>query len=316
LELKRQHWKLNNILFSKVYSYNIKPNRMKTLNLIPMVLVLIFSSCNKDNDDSQTNEAKLIIKFKFDPNQERLNNLGQPSALTDGNAAQSPTIGKMSANYIEFTPEAFTPLGDGEVVFSGDETTAGGANAINFQTAVFAGDNETFLSIPLREVTNGNYEWVRVSLAYQEGDINFKAADGNDYSGTLSSFVGYNTYITNFELNGSDFEVNANRLQGFWAFEALGFTSQGQAPEGATTVPNPLFDSSPIPQGSCVVTGQFENGLTITGNETSDVVVTLSFSINNSFEWTEVNADGKYEPAAGEQVVDMGLRGLIPSVSN
>ena len=61
---------------------------------------------------------------------------------------------------------------------------------------------------------------------------------------------------------------------------------------------------------------QFENEFTITGNETQDVVVTLSFSINNSFEWTEVVSDGKYEPGAGEQVVDMGLRGLIPSVSN
>ncbi len=65
-----------------------------------------------------------------------------------------------------------------------------------------------------------------------------------------------------------------------------------------------------------MVTGAFENGLTITGNETQDVEVILSFSINNSFEWTEVNADGKYEPAAGEQVVDMGLRGLIPMVAN
>lgn len=65
-----------------------------------------------------------------------------------------------------------------------------------------------------------------------------------------------------------------------------------------------------------MVTGEFENGFTITGNETQDIVVTLSFSINNSFEWTEVNADGKYEPSAGEQVVDMGLRGLIPIVSN
>ena len=153
-------------------------------------------------------------------------------------------------------------------------------------------------------------------MAYQEGTINFKASDGNDYSGTLASFVGYNTYITSVNLNGSIFDVNANRLQGFWAFEALGFTSQGQAPEGATTAPNPLFDSSPIPQGSCVVTGQFANGLTITGNETQDVVVTLSFSVNNSFEWTEVNADGKFEPEASEQVVDMGLRGMIPSVGN
>lgn len=63
-----------------------------------------------------------------------------------------------------------------------------------------------------------------------------------------------------------------------------------------------------------MVTGQFENGLTISGDETEDVIVTLSFSINDSFEWTEVNVDGKYEPGAGEQVVDMGLRGLIPIV--
>ena len=77
-----------------------------------------------------------------------------------------------------------------------------------------------------------------------------------------------------------------------------------------------MFNSSPIPQGSCVVTGQFANGLTVTGNETQDIVVMLSFSINNSFEWTEVNFDGKYEPTAGEQVVDMGLRGLIPIVEN
>lgn len=289
---------------------------MKILNLLLIVCVVTVSSCASDADDTTPAEPQLIIKLKFDPTQARLNNLGQPSTIPAGNAAQSPTIRRMSANYIEFAPSPTTLLGQGEIIFTGPETTSGGNNAINFQSATFAGNDEVFLSIPLSEVANGNYDWVRVSLAYQEGDINFKAANGNDYSGTLASFVGYNTYITSFNLNGSSFNVNANRLQGFWAFEALGFASQGQAPEGATTVPNPLFNSSPIPQGSCVVTGQFANGLTVTGNETQDVVVTLSFSINNSFEWTEVNFDGKYEPTAGEQVVDMGLRGLIPIVEN
>ena len=288
---------------------------MKNFNLIWLICVFALFSCSEDNDDAPS-EPQLIIKFKFDPNQERLNNFGQPSTIPMGNAAQSPDVRRMSANYIEFAPTASTLLGEGEIVFIGPETTAGGSNAIDFQNARFAGDNEMFLSIPLSEVSSGNYDWVRVSLAYQEGDIDFKAVDGNDYTGTLASFVGYNSYITSFNLNDSSFDVNANRLQGFWVFEALGFTAEGQAPEGATTVPNTLFNSSPVPQGSCVVTGQFENGLTITGSETQDVVVTLSFSINNSFEWTEVNADGKFEPTAGEQVVDMGLRGLIPMVSN
>ncbi|MFC4722721.1 hypothetical protein ACFO5O_10335 [Geojedonia litorea] len=282
---------------------------MKTIRFVIAVFTLIVVSCSEDKDDNP--QPNLVIKLKFDTSQERLNNLGQPSTVANGNAAQSPIVNRMSANYIEFAPTATTLLGQGAIIFKGPETTAGGSNAIDFQNAVFAGNNETFLTVPLSNIASGNYQWVRVSLAYQEGTINL-LVNGTDISGTLGSFVGFNNYITTFNLNGSSIEVNANKLQGFWAFEALGFTSQGQAPEGATTVPNPLFDTSPVPQGSCVVTGQFANGLTITGNETEDVVITLSFSINNSFEWTEVNVDGKFEPGAGEQVVDMGLRGLIP----
>lgn len=289
---------------------------MNVFKLLVCSCLIGLTSCSEDNDDSSSGavEKNLIIKLKFDPTQERLGNLGEPVSVEVGNAAQSPNVSKMSANYIEFAPSALTALGTGEIIFEGAETTEGGARAIHFQNAIFAGHNETFLSIPLSQVRAGHYEWVRVSLAYQEGDIQFLHTDGNEYTGTLASFVGYNTYISEFSLNGSVLPVNSNKLQGFWAFESSGFVVEGQAPEGATTVPNPLFNSSPIPQGSCVVTGEFENGLTISGEETEDVVVTLSFSTNTSFEWTEVNDDGKYEPSAGEQVVDMGLRGLIPSV--
>jgi hypothetical protein len=91
------------------------------------------------------------------------------------------------------------------------------------------------------------------------------------------------------------------------------YATSGQAPAGATTVPNPIASTSPIPAGSCVVTGKFNENLIINGNETRDVVITLSLSINKSFEWSEVTADGKYEPSIGENVVDMGLRGLIPT---
>ena len=290
---------------------------MNNIIFTVFAIAIFLVSCSSDNNESVGNnsEVNLIIKFKFDPNQERLNNIGQPSTIPAGNAAQSLVVSRMSANYIELAPTAFTALGQGEILFQGTETTQGGSVAIDFQNAQFAGNNQTFVTIPLSDVAAGNYEWVRISLAYQEGGINL-IANGNEITGTLGSFVGFNNYITSFNINGSTFNVNDNKLQGFWAFEALGFTSQGQAPEGATTVPNPLFNSSPIPQGSCVVTGEFSTPFIITGNETDDIEVVLSFSINNSFEWTEVNNDGKYEPAAGEQVVDMGLRGLIPSVSN
>ena len=292
---------------------------MKILNLIMCIVILGITSCSDESinepiGNPAPEEANLVIKFKFDPNQIRLNNLGQPATIPNGNAAQSPSFARMSTHYIELAPTTNTLLGQGAIIYEGPTTTQGGEEAIDFQEAKFAGNNETFLTIPLSQVATGNYNWVRVSLAYQEGAINFLAADGNEYSGTLASFVGYNTYVPTLNFNGASFPINENKLQGFWAFEALGFTSQGQAPPGATTVPNPLFNSSPIPQGSCVVTGEFENGLTITGTETEDVVVTLSFSVNNSFEWTEINTDGKYEPQAGETLVDMGLRGLIPIV--
>lgn len=290
---------------------------MKKIGLNLVLLVFIFS-CSEDNNNpvgDNFQDPKLIIKLRFDPNQIRLDNLGQPAVIPNGNAAQSPSISRMSANYIEFAPNPSTLLGNGEIIFEGPQTNAGGEMAIDFQNATFGSNEEVFYELPLSEISSGTYQWVRVSLAYQEGDIDF-LLEGNEYTGTLASFVGYNTYITNLSVNGTTFEINENKLQGFWAFEVMGFTSQGQAPEGATTVPNPLFDTSPIPQGSCVVTGEFENGLTITGDETQDVEVILSFSINNSFEWVEVNADGKFEPSAGEQVVDMGLRGLIPIVAN
>lgn len=289
---------------------------MTSTKLMLCGLALSLFACNSDDGNApQTNDAKLIIKLNFDANQTRLDNLGQPATIPAGNAAQTPNVQQMSANYIEFAPNATTLLGQGEIIYEGPETNAGGDLAIDFQQAILAGQDDTFLEVPLSSVAAGNYDWVRVSLSYQEGDIVILQS-GVDVTARLASFLGYNNYITSFDLNGNIFNVNDDVLQGFWAVEALGFTAQGQAPEGATTVPNPLFDTSPVPQGSCVVTGQFENGLTISGEETEDIVVTLSFSINNSFEWTEVNTDGKFEPSAGEQVVDMGLRGLLPRVQN
>ena len=279
--------------------------------LFGFLIGLGFFSCQKDDVSTEPN---LIIKFKFDANQIRLNNLGQPATIPVGNAAQTPIFNSISAHYFELAPNAFTQLGQGTVLYHAPETMAGGDSAIDFSQAKIVGEDEVFLSIPLSQVTQGSYEWVRVSLSYQNFDVSIRN-DGTDYTGTFASFVGFNTYLNTHYIGTNSFPVNGNRAQGYWAFALndFPFATSGQAPAGATTVPNPIAATSPIPSGSCVVTGKFANNLVINGNETKDVVVTLSLSINNSIEWTEVNADGKYEPAAGENIVDMGLRGLIPS---
>ena len=280
------------------------------LVILLLVTVVSFYSCSSDSNS----EPMLIIKFQFDPNQARLNNLGQPTAVAIGNAAQSPLFNTISAHYVEMAPNATTQIGQGRILYHAPETNLGGTNAIDFSQSKIVSQGETFLKTPLSQVAAGSYEWMRVSLSYQNYQINIRNS-GVDYAGTLASFVGFNTYISTFNIGNNIFPVNANRAQGYWAFGLNNqpYSSSGQAPQGATTVPNPIAATSPIPAGSCVVTGRFINNLVLDGTETNDVVITLSLSINNSFEWQEVTTDGKFEPSIGENVTDMGLRGLVPT---
>lgn len=262
---------------------------------------------------------KLVFKFTFDSTQTRLDNLGNPAIMPANHRGQHPTFNKMSAHYIELAPNMFTALGTGAVIYLAPQTTAGGATAIDFNQSVKVGQNEEFFSMPLKDVPAGTYEWLRVSLAYQNYDITYRVSPPAfptvfDGVGTVASFIGYRTYIQNYVINSQTQTVNANKDQGFWGFESFGSVVSGQAPPGATTVPNPLFASSPIPAGSCIVTAAFSAPLTITGNETSDIVVNVSLSINNSFEWIETGGNNLYEPLNGDTVIDMGVRGMVPIV--
>ncbi len=279
--------------------------------------VLLFTSCEKigDINNAAISNAKVNFIFKFDSTQQRLNAIGQPAPMPAGNAGQSPRFNTMSAHYVEMTPTAFTALGAGAILYRAAEVTTGGATAIDFSNSKFAGNNQTFLSVPVRSIAAGTYTWLRVSLAYQNYNIYMNAL-GQTVDATLASFIGYKTYLGNYKVKDSTVMVNANKLQGYWALEGkvfgIGFLSQGQAPPGATTVPNPLFASSPIPAGSCLVTGQFLTPLIITGNETQDINIVVSLSTNKSFEWIDVDNNGTYDPSNGDQVIDMGIRGMIP----
>jgi hypothetical protein len=286
--------------------------------IFPIAAVLLLvASCKKDSVEQPTTPVtpapRLIFKFKFDSTQTRLDNLGQPATLPANHGAQCPVFRFMSAHYIEMTTNATTGLGQGTVLYHAPETTQGGPTAIDFSQSRVVAEGQEFYSVPLSSVAPGNYNYLRVSLAYQNYDVKVRA-NSIDFTGTLASFIGYNTYISSFTPNTVPVTVNANKAQGYWAFEAFSQVSQGQAPPGATTVPNPIFATSPIPQGSCLVTGQFATPFTITGNETADVVVIVSLSTNQSFEWVEHSTPGFYEPLNGDTVMDMGIRGLVPIV--
>lgn len=277
------------------------------------IAILVFQSCQKTV--TGTSEAKVNFIFKFDSTQVRLNAIGQPSPMPAGNAGQSPRFNTMSAHYVEMAPSVFTALGGGAILYKVPQVNTGGATAIDFSNSKFAGNNQVFLSVPIKNFAAGTYNWLRVSLAYQNYNIYVNAL-GQTIDATLASFIGFNTYLNSFKVKDSTVTVNANKLQGYWALEGkylgFGFLSTGQAPPGATTVPNPLFATSPIPQGSCLVTGQFLTPLVVTGNETSDINIVVSLSTNKSFEWIDVDGNGTFDPNNGDMVIDMGIRGMIP----
>jgi hypothetical protein len=279
--------------------------------------VLLFSTCKKENTNTAT--PRLIFKFVLDSTQIRLNNIGQSAPLKTGNAAQSPIFNAIAAHYIELAPTANTPFGKGQIVYKGQETTKGGSMAILFDSLKSVKNNEVFFSIPISQVPKGTYEWLRVSLAYQNYNIKLKHTYQNQayyLDGTLASFIGYNSYLNDVKIKDKSLPINANKKQGFWAFEIAPkapYLPNGQTFSGesaATTVVNPISTSSPIPAGSCVVTGSIDKKLEITGLEIVDVVITVSLSTNKSFEWEDTKKDGWFEPAAGEKVVDMGVRGM------
>jgi hypothetical protein len=282
------------------------------ISFLLLITIVFISSCKKKTNEPD--EPKLIIKIVVDSTQVRLGNLGTPSTIPSGNAGQHPNFNSIAVHYLELAPNASTALGSGAILYHASETTLGGNLAIDFSKAIVKKSGEVYLEIPLKNVPIGNYDWVRLSVSYQNYDVKFYYA-GQPYTGTIASFVGFKNYITSFLVKNQSVAVNANKSQGYWAFESIAGIQSGQS-AGSTTVPNPLASTSPIPIGSCVVTGQFANSFSISGNEKNDITVTMSLSINKSFEWKDLNGNGKWDVdlGSGEDVVDMGLRGLIPIV--
>jgi hypothetical protein len=227
------------------------------MKLHPFIAVIAtavaFASC-KISDKNWPATVNVNFIFKFDSTQVRLNGIGAPVGVPAGNGAQSPRFNKMSAHYVELTPTAFTALGTGAVVYRAAEVGSSPNNAIDFSKASFAGNNETFLSIPLSQLAAGTYTYLRVSLAYQNYNV-YISVPGQTINATVASFIGFNTYIGSYKIKDSTVIVNDNKKHGYWAVEAsvpgFGFVTSGQAPQGATTVPNPLFATSAVPAFMC-----------------------------------------------------------------
>ncbi|HTA61981.1 MAG TPA: hypothetical protein VK835_05975 [Bacteroidia bacterium] len=343
---------------------------MKKITILSLLVLVAFASCKKDTKNTTTTPPatttapQLRFVFKFDSTQVRLDGFGNPSTLPLNHGGQSPHFNGMSAHYIEMTQNNMTAIGAGAILYTTPTTTISPAitvwnsshtnsqvysDAINFDQETVVGDGQQFFSKPLSQITPGTYPYVRISVAYQNYDIKYAilpntpisstytTPPGSTYysTGTIASFIGYNTLISSYKIKTQTDVVNGAKQQGYWTFESAPYVigtstttvpySKGQAPQGATTVVSPsAFATTAIPPGSCLVTGQFVNAsgsaatpLVITGHETNDIVITVSMSTNKSFEWKQKSGnpnDGYIYPLNGDTVVDMGVRGMVPKL--
>ncbi len=255
----------------------------------------------------QENTPSLIFKFKFDPQQARFNEFGQPEVIKRGHAGQHPEINQIASSYIELLPDTHTRFGEGEKLYVAPEVTVNGRKAIDFQSLELVKPEEVAFRIPLSQIKRGTYQWLRVAIAYQNFNIKLNFND-LETDGTIAAFTAHNNYITNFPVKEQVLQIQGVKRQGFWACETFYSVNQGHCSK--TTVPNPIHNTSPIPNHSPVITGQFSSVLEINGHEKEDITVIVSLSTNNSFEWKDDNHNGIWEPSLDETPLDLGIRGL------
>lgn len=288
-----------------------------------LLTIFLFFSCS-DNESSEPNvtNSNLIFKIKFNSSQERLDSFGQIADIPNGNAAQSPNISLTSIHYIELVPNENTQFGEGEIVYRGAETDAAGETAIDFDNAIIVGNNEIFKTIPIETINTNNYSYIRIMATYQKGTFDFLHPDGTIVEGEYNLFLGNKTFFSELQADGCGVinNFNTNSDYGYCHF---GVPESPSDPgicgitiiQGDITEVNPINASSSVPENHGVITGVFENGLNISGNEPDDIVITLSLSTNNSMEWSETIDNGFYESYhQDENFVDCGFRGLIPFV--
>jgi hypothetical protein len=306
------------------------------MNIFRMMLlagiVLALAGCKK-------NGTFVHFKVKFDPLQERLNSTGIPVGVTAGKSAQTPLINSIGINSLELSLNSSVPIGKGSVVHNTPETQNGDTKYLDLSQITKAKDGDIILSVPMKDMPKGKYEWIRAGIAYQNFDIQFNLLNapsaGNfmDERGTMAVVMGANNFISKIKIFNREQTIDAAKKQGFWLFESKlspGYASyntiyQGQMAANTITFVNPIAQTSPISKDANIITGRLDTPLSILGNEEGDITVVLSFSCNKIFEWDDtINRNGKWDidqkgastTPLIEPITDLGLRGLRAYIQN
>ena len=305
------------------------------------VFALLFASCTKVG----IGDRYLVIKFKFNDTLARMNDAGIVigDSIGASNAAVTPKYNSISANFLALFPNDSSKFSDAIPIYT---AAIKDSIAFAFNKYMVVKEGETFLEIPLTAIKPGSYKWLGAGLAYSNVDVPFKIeyvfnnnTYNSSYTGTVATLLSGPSYINEIQIKDKNIIRNGNEPQGFWAFESrFGFggfldsifTKNDYVAPNATTVVNPLFGNTILPNFKSygITTGKifgnksYKNGdvkeeqtpLVITGLETESIILELNLSTRNSFIWEDGNQNKMWEPFKGERIVDMGLRGMKPLI--
>ena len=115
--------------------------------IILNLILFLFMSCSSDNS---VDNARVLFKLQFDPDQARLDNFGQLESVPEGNAAQTPRFNEMGVHYIELSEGINILAYEGTEIFNSPTTIEGGKEAIDFEQALYGADQQILHSVELK----------------------------------------------------------------------------------------------------------------------------------------------------------------------
>jgi len=275
----------------------------KSYIIVFLFFVFLIIACVKENDQQgmplpKLSQLKMILKF--DSTQVRLDNYGNIAIIPTGHEAQSPLSYSVSIKQIELLRDSSADYYAGANYFYNSSATQQLAHeGIAFDEYISSHD------------APGTFKWIRVYFGLQNFRIRCKV-NGNVVEGSLLSFLKPVNNENEYLINDSTIINDSTMNKGQWFLELDGGISPilaGQVqPESAISQPNSLHYSWPAPSDLYVVTCPINPILSI-GRPYYDTV-TLSISINKSFEWVEHSDPDYFEPLNGDTIVDFGIRGV------
>lgn len=153
-----------------------------------------------------------------------------------------------------------------------------------------------------------------------QGQINFSLTNSAKVTMPFKSFLAHACYVPQFYIGDSLEKINNIRAQGF-TISQLHYTTPSihhvyRSSSKLVTAPNPIYKTCPsIPRSGIITAGFLNKNVVISESSNTDIVIDVSFSTKQAFEWEDNNKNGSFDVIpVYETIANIGLRGMQPTV--